>query len=93
MAYRLSYTYTMSWIGPGMGPVGSPQSVYCDGNAQSLTLFNKGGGQNIQGSGTGGIIQGADLTTLTNAAAADMAAQLAAQPNLGQMQGWTTGNP
>ena len=95
MAYRFTYSYSVDWIGPGMGPVSAGLGVgnVAGGNAQSLTLFNKAGGQNIQGTGAGGALAAADITALTNAAAADMVVQLNAQPTLGQLQGWPTGNP
>lgn len=93
MAYRLRYTFNVDWVGPGQGPTGSPQVGPGNSNSQTLGLINQAGGQNIAGSGSGGIIQGADITTLTNAAAVDMAAQLNLSANLGKMQGWPQGNP
>ena len=93
MAYRLRYTFNVDWVGPGQGPMGSPQVGPGNSNAQTLGLLNTPGGQNIAGSGAGGIIQAADITTLTNAAAADMVAQLNLAANLATMQGWPTGNP
>jgi len=76
----------MSWIGPGMGPdAGSP------GNAQAASVFNVAGGQVIAGTGTGGAIANADISTITTAMAADVLAQLEAQPLFGQMGAWTTG--
>ena len=93
MAYRLRYTFNMDWVGPGMGPVGSPQVGPGAGNAQTLGLINSPGGQNIAGTGSGGIIQAADISTLTTAAAADMLAQLELATNLATMQGWPQGNP
>ena len=93
MPYRLRYTFNVDWVGPGMGPIGSPQVGPGNANAQTLGLINKAGAQNIVGSGSGGIIQSADITTLTNAAAADMLAQLIAAGPLATMQGWPTGNP
>ena len=95
MAYRMTYSFSVDWLGPGMGPVtggllyGNPAGA----NAQTLTLFNKIGAQTIQGTGAGGAIAAADITALTNAMAADAVAQLNAQPTLGQLQGWPTGNP
>ena len=93
MAYRLTYTWTMSWVGPGMGQAGSPavSAQRAGANAQSLTQVATAGGQNIVGTGSGGIIQAADISTLTTAAAADMVAQLEAAAPLAQMQGWPTG--
>jgi hypothetical protein len=93
MAYRLRYTFNIDWIGAGMGPMGSPQVGPGNGNAQTLDLLNTPGGQNIAGSGAGGILAASDITTLTNAAAADMAAQLNLAVNLGKAQGFATGQP
>jgi hypothetical protein len=93
MAYRLRYTFNMDWVGPGQGPSGSPQVGPGNSNSQTLGLINQAGGQNVAGAGTGGIIIGSDITTLTNAAATDMAAQLNLSANLTKMQGWPTGNP
>ena len=93
MAYRLRYTFNVDWVGPGQGPSGSPQVGPGGGNAQTLGGINQAGGQNIGGSGAGGIIQAADITTLTNAMAADVSAQLNLTANLGEMQGWPQGNP
>lgn len=95
MAYRLTYTATMSWVGPGMGPIGSPQNYGAGstGNAQALTLGSQSGGQTAAGGGTNGVINSTDITTLTNAMAADIAAQMNLTANLGKMQGWETGQP
>jgi hypothetical protein len=54
-----------------------------------LGLQQGGAGQNIGGTGTGGALATADITALTNAAAADMSAQLNA--NIGIPQGWISG--
>ena len=93
-AYKLTYSATLSWIGAGQGPAGSPQSIPGSGNAQTLTLFNKVGGQVLVG--TGGTpdtlsIGTSDLTTLTNNMAADILAQFEASPTLGQIQAWPSG--
>ena len=93
MSYRLRYTFNLDWVGPGQGPSGSPTVGPGGGNAQTLGLINTPGGQNIAGSGSGGIIQAADITTLTNAAASDMSTQLNLAANLAKAQGWPTGNP
>jgi hypothetical protein len=93
MAYRLRYTFNVDWVGPGQGPSGSPQVGPGNSNSQTLGLINQAGGQNAAGAGTGGIIIGSDITTLTNAAATDMAAQLNLSANLTKMQGWPTGQP
>lgn len=95
MAYRLTYTATMSWVGPGMGPIGSPQNYGAGstGNAQALTLGSQAGGQSAAGAGASGVINGTDITNLTNAMATDLSTQFNLTANLGKMQGWTTGQP
>ena len=95
MAYRMTYVVNIDWIGQGMGQMAAP-AIYgspSSGNAQTLTLFNQSGGQTIQGSGTGGIIQAADITTLMGNMSTDMQAQFKAAGPLAQMQGWVSGNP
>lgn len=86
MPYRLTYRVDISWVGTGQGPLTVPA-------AQRLTLVQKGlavAGQDIVGTGAGGAIAGADITTITNAMAADIAAQLNASPTLGNIQAWAT---
>jgi hypothetical protein len=84
MAYRLVYRFSIQWLAPGLDNMapGGP-------NAQNLTLINAVNGQSIAGSGTGGALAAADITTLTNAAAADMSAQL--NSNIAIPQGWISG--
>lgn len=95
MAYRMTYSVSIDWIGPGSGPsvgfalYGNPSS----GNAQTLTLFNQAGGQTIAGSGTGGAIATADITALGNAMNTDIQAQFKAAGPLAQMGGWVQGQP
>lgn len=88
MPYRMRYTVEVAWVGQGMGPVTTP-------TAQKLVFTEKGGtspnGQNVFGAGTGGAINAADVTTLTNALAADIAAQMNLAANLAIMQGWISG--
>lgn len=93
MAYRLTYVWSVSWVPPGTGPLGSPQTGTGQGFAQVLTGINQAGGQNAPGSGTSGQINGTDITNMTNAMATDVAAQLNLSANLAEMQGWTTGKP
>ena len=71
-------------MGAGMGPMTAP-------SAQKLQFSNVANGQNVAGAGTGGAINAADITTLTNAMAADISAQMNASPSLGQMQAWISG--
>ena len=77
----------MAGTGPLSGNVGG------SGNAQTLRLNNTNNyaSTNINGTGTGGAIAAADITALTNAMAADIAAQMNASPTLGQLQGFASG--
>jgi hypothetical protein len=93
MAYRLTYTYQMSWVPPGVGPFSTPQD-YGDGaggTGQTLAVSNQIGGQSIQGSGTGGAIQAADITTLLATVSTDISAQLNQAANLALLQRWPSG--
>jgi hypothetical protein len=84
MPYRLTYKFNISWVGAGLNDM-----AQAGPNAQTLGLVNVSGGQNLGGTGTGGALATADITALTNAAAADMSAQLNA--NIGVPQGWISG--
>jgi hypothetical protein len=93
MAYRLTYTFQISWVPPGIGPTGTPP-YYGDGASppgNTLALGNQVGGQSVQGSGTGGAIQAADINTLTAAVQADLVAQLNQPANLALLQRWPSG--
>lgn len=92
MPYRLRYTFNVDFVPAGTGATqpdnltpGNSQA----GGAQTKGFVNATGGQIVAGAGAAGIINGADVTALTNAAAADMAAQMNA--NLGQLQGFNSG--
>lgn len=96
MAYRLRYSVSIDWIGPGQGPMSGALGALQgqqggSGNAQTKEFYNVAGGQNINGTGTGGALASADITTLTNAMAADIALQLNTPPAQGQVQGFATG--
>jgi hypothetical protein len=84
MPYRLRYSINIDWLGAGMGPMGASLGVQqgaqgTSGPSQTLQLDNIAGAQNVAGGGAGGILNAGDITTLTNAMAADIAAQLTAQ--------------
>ncbi len=85
MAYRLTYQVQIAWVGAGLQSMTLP-------NAQRLQLQNAANGQNVAGAGAGGTVNGADVTALTNAMAADIAAQLNLATNLNVINGWVTGN-
>lgn len=96
MSYRLTYEAWIQWVGPGAGPMSgaiAPIRGSEQGGAQVLMVPNLAGGQNITGTGTGGALAGADITTITNAMAADVAAQLNTAAVSAITTGWPTGNP
>jgi hypothetical protein len=86
MSYRVRYCAYVDWVGPGLGPLISAQpaiGVAPGGNAQTLGFFNTPGGQNAN------TFTAGDITALTNAVAADLAAQFNLQ--IGRVQGFATG--
>lgn len=95
MAYRLRYQVWCDWVGGGQGQLGSPQNpgLGGGGNAQTLAFQNTQGGQTIVGTGTAGAIANADISTITTAMAADILAQMEAQPAFGRLGGFATGQP
>jgi hypothetical protein len=99
MAYKLIFQAQISWVGPGAGPMetllqssgnfqmggGGAQSKGFTTNPASIPIAN--------GAGAGGTLTGGDVTNLTNAVAADLAAQINLAANLGVINGWPGGNP
>lgn len=98
MAFKIRYTMNIDWVGPGAGPM--------EGLLPSAGQMLPGGGSSGQtkgfvtnpasipiaaGAGAGGTLTGGDVTNLTNAMAADMAAQLNAA--LAVVNLWPQGNP
>jgi len=87
MAYRLTYQCNVDWVGPGTGPMTGnlapalPQGGR--GGAQTIEFSNAQGGQNSN------TFLAGDITTLTNAMAADIAAQMMA--NITRIQNFSTG--
>ena len=100
MPYRLRYTWNIDWVPAGAGPWGSPVGAggsngQGGGNSQTLGGIDNAAvaGLTVPGSGTaqpaGAAIATGDITTLTNAAATDIAAQ--ANAAIGRLQGFATG--
>lgn len=87
MAYRMTYQVQVQWVGPGLGPMGGqlapPLPQGPSGGAQTIEFNNTGAGAN-----TLTFLSG-DITTLTNAMAADIAAQCNAQ--ISRIQGFASG--
>jgi len=91
MAYRIRYQVSVDWVTPGMGPgLSNPQGpgVAPAGNAQTLTFFN---GQSSTLPPNTSTFLTADVTTLTNAMAADIAAQMNVASVLARVQNFSTG--
>lgn len=94
MAYRLTYSWDISWVGAGSGPMtGRDGSLAGGAGAQIIGGVNSGSGQIAGGSGAGGTLAAADVTSLTNGMAADVAAQLNVPALLNTVNRWPTGNP
>jgi hypothetical protein len=94
MPYRLRYKFFVDYLPAGTGlsqPNAADSNVDQTSGAQVKAFQQVAGGQIVAGAGTGGAINGADVTALTNAAAADMAAQMNA--NLGQLAAFISGGP
>lgn len=87
MAYRLTYQCNVDWVGPGLGPMGAGYAAALPqggrGGAQTIEFSNALGGQNTN------TFLAADITTLTNGMAADIAAQLTLQ--ITRIQNFSTG--
>ena len=88
MAYRLVYSFRVDWVPAGLGPgltnPGGPGIT--GGPAQCLMSFNN---ETTTLPPTSQTFLSGDVTALTNAAAADMAAQLNSQ--LARIQGFASG--
>lgn len=100
MPYRLRYSWNIDWVPQGSGPWGSPGGSGGSvgpggGNNQTLGGIDNAAVANltVPGTGTaqpaGPAIATGDITTLTNAMAADVAAQ--ANAAIGRLQGFATG--
>ena len=90
MSYRITYSVNIDWIGDGIGPMGGNTAasvgMAAAGGAQRKTFFNATPvGQMTK------TFLAADVTTLTNAMAADIAAQMNVAANLAQIQNFSTG--
>lgn len=92
MAYRLNWTASVDWLGPGMGPVTAVGLPQPNGNSQTKTFAQSVIITGI-GQGSGGALNAADITAMVAALSTDLTAQLNANPALFQMQQWPTGAP
>jgi len=81
MPYRLVYNATLEFYGPGAGQMAP--------NSQKQVTFNSPGGQNVPGSGTGGALASADITTLLTAMQTDLSTQM--NNTIAVPQGWISG--
>lgn len=89
MSYRITYQVNVSWVGPGIGPMGGNSAAAPGlapaGGAQVKALFNTNPGQNSA------TFTSSDITALTNAMAADIAAQMNVPATLAQVQAFASG--
>lgn len=87
MAYRVVAQVTVYWVGPGIGVMGGGLAPTLPnapaGGAQSIEFNSQAGGYNTN------TFLAADITTLTNALAADMVTQFTAQ--ITRIQNFSTG--
>ena len=93
MAWRIRYSVNVDWVGPGEGAMtGSTAALPLGGGSQQTLNFQQSGFGSIVPGSTAGppvAMTGADITTLTNAMAADMSTQMNAQ--LARLNGFATG--
>lgn len=100
MAYKLTYQVQLSWVGAGAGPMaglsvpslpgsggGTGQQKEFNVNSAAIPVALGAGGGNFPQN----LLAAGDITNLTNAMAADIAAQMNAA--LSTINGWPGGNP
>lgn len=90
MAYRIRYQVNVEFVAPGMSAMTGGGNIAGPGLAptgvgSTLAFFDTPGIASI----TSPTFTGTDITNLTNAMAADIAAQMNA--NIGRVQGFATG--
>ena len=89
MAYRCTYEVHIEFLPPGVGPMGgtgaSLPGIAPTGMGPQKRFFNQAGGV------TSPTFTAADVTTLTNAMAADISAQMNVAAVLAQVQAFATG--
>ena len=89
MAYKLTYQVQVAWVGPGAGPMQAntaPQLPNQTGTGQVKEFSANNAVLPFSNTFTSG-----DITTLTNAMAADMVTQMNA--SITAIQAWASGNP
>jgi hypothetical protein len=91
MAYVLTWSASVSWVGPGQGTIPDPSRPISTGNGAT-----KGFVQTVQlmqpGQGASGAINAADITALVAGMSADLTAQLNANPAFFNMGRWPQGH-
>jgi hypothetical protein len=98
MPYRMRYAVWVDFMPAGAGPMAAnlaPMQGPAGGasGAQTLELFNVSGGQVVVGGGANNALVSADVTTLTNAMAADISAQMNVAATLGRLAAFASGGP
>jgi hypothetical protein len=97
LAYRIRYQIFIDWLPPGIGPMGGYPTA-AGGNigpapasgTVTLALFDNPPPV-VAGGGTGNALVTGDVTTLTNAMAADIAAQMNVPATLARLAAFATG--
>jgi hypothetical protein len=104
MGYRIRYQVNVDFVPPGVGPMSALTAPVLPGGGgvgPTLDFTNTPGyaGTTVAGAGTVVVsgktyqnaLNAADVTTLTNAMAADVAAQLNVAATLARLQAWVYG--
>ena len=96
MAFALRYQAQIMFVGAGAGPMSAltvPSLPGVGGGTGQVKEFSVNAAivPVAAGAGSGSTLTAGDVTNLTNAMAADIAAQMNAA--LATMNGWPTGNP
>jgi hypothetical protein len=89
MAFRVTYMVRVEYLPPGVGPMSGTGAALPGlaptGVGPTKALFNQAGGV------TSPTFTASDVTTLTNAMAADIAAQMNVPATLAQIAAFATG--
>lgn len=98
MAYKLRYSVSIDFVGPGSGPMealspSSGQGLPGGGSTGQTKTFvqNYAVLPIVAGAGANNALAAGDITTLLAALTADISAQMNAA--IATMQGWVSGNP
>lgn len=96
MAFGIRFQAQVFWIGPGAGPMTALTAPSLPGNGGGTGQIkeistNPAVLPVVNGAGAGGTLSAGDITTLTNAVAADLVTQMTALAST--WAGWPLGQP